>query len=245
MPKKRGRTLVLLHGGLSDSSSMMRAVGPYLKDQFVLAAFDRRGHGRTADTDEPFSYEAMADETIAFIEQLDRAVFLLGHSDGGNVALIVARRRPDLVRRAVVVGANFHHNGLVEMVDFTPESEGFPEFAVEFAQLSPDGIEHAAIAVEKSLELVKTQPTMTIEDLSSIVVPVLVMSGDDDVAQLTHTVAMYEAIPEAQLAVLPGASHGVLKEQPKVAVRMVERFLLGPVPPETRAPLRRARPEPA
>jgi hypothetical protein len=56
---------------------------------------------------------------------------------------------------------------------------------------------------------------------------------------------MYEAIPEAQLAVLPGASHGVLKEQPKVAVRMIERFLLGPVPPETRAPLRRARPEPA
>jgi pimeloyl-ACP methyl ester carboxylesterase len=221
---------------------MMRAVGPYLKEQFVLAAFDRRGHGRTADTDEPFSYEAMADETIAFIEQLDRAVYLLGHSDGGNVALIVARRRPDLVRRVVVVGANFHHDGLVKMVDFTPESEGFPEFAVEFAQLSPDGIEHAAIAVEKSLELVKTQPTMTVEELSTIVVPVLVMSGDDDVAKLTHTVAMYEAIPEAQLAVLPGASHGLLKEQPKVAVRMIEHFLLGPVPPETRAPLRRARP---
>lgn len=243
MPKRRGRTLVLLHGGLSDSSSMMRTVGPYLKEQFVLAAFDRRGHGRTADTDEPFSYEAMADETIAFIEQLDRAVYLLGHSDGGNVALIVARRRPDLVRRAAVVGANFHHDGLVEMVDFTPESEGFAEFAVEFAQLSPDGIEHAAIAVEKSLKLVKTQPTMTLEDLAAIVVPVLVMSGDDDVAQLTHTVAMYEAIPEAQLAVLPGASHGVLKEQPKICVRMIERFLLGPVPPETRAPLRRARRE--
>ncbi len=86
---------------------------------------------------------------------------------------------------------------------------------------------------------------MTTEELSSIVVPILVMSGDDDVARLSHTVAMYEAIPEAQLAVLPGASHSVLKEQPKTCVRMIERFLLGPVPPETRAPLRRARPEPA
>lgn len=243
LPKKRGRTLVLLHGGLSDSASMMRAVGPYLKDQFVLAAFDRRGHGRTADTDRPFSYEEMADETIAFIEHLDRAVYVLGHSDGGNVALIVAKRRPDLVRRAVVVGANFHYDGLVSsLVDFTPESEGFAEFAVEYAQHSPDGVEHAAVVVKKSLELVKSQPTMSVGDLSQIVVPVLVMSGDDDVAQLNHTVAMYEAIPESQLAVIPGASHSVLKEQPKVCVRMIERFLLGPVPPETRAPLRRARP---
>jgi pimeloyl-ACP methyl ester carboxylesterase len=243
LPKKKGRTLVLLHGGLSDSASMMRAVGPYLKDQFALAAFDRRGHGRTADTDEPFSYDAMADETIAFIEHLDRAVYLLGHSDGGNVALIVARRRPDLVRRAVVVGANFHHDGLVPLPDFTPESEGFPEFAVDFALHSPDGIEHAAAVVEKSLQLVKTQPTMTVEELAAIVVPMLVMSGDDDVAQLHHTVSMYEAIPEAQLAVIPGASHGVLKEQPKLVVRMIERFLLGPIPPETRSPLRRSRPE--
>ena len=132
MPKKKGRTLVLLHGGLSDSASMMRAVGPYLKEQFVLAAFDRRGHGRTADTDEPFSYDEMASETIAFIEELDRAVYLLGHSDGGNVALIVAQRRPDLVRRVVVVGANFHYDGLVPLDDFTPESEGFAEFAVDF-----------------------------------------------------------------------------------------------------------------
>ncbi len=243
MPKKRGRTLVLLHGGLSDSASMMRAVGPYLKDQFVLAAFDRRGHGRTADTNEPFSYDAMADEAIAFIEELDRAVYLLGHSDGGNVALLVAKRRPDLVRRAVVVGANFHYDGLVPLVDFTPESEGFAEFAVDFAQHSPDGIEHASAVVQKSLELVKTQPTMSVDDLRAIVVPVLVMSGDDDVAQLTHTVAMFEAIPEAQLAVIPGASHAVLKEQPKVCVRMIERFLVGPVPPETRAPLRRAQPD--
>lgn len=219
---------------------MMRAIGPYLKDQFVLSAFDRRGHGRTADTAEPFSYDAMADETIAFIEKLGRVVYLLGHSDGGNVALIVARRRPDLVRRVIVVGANFHHAGLVPLSDFTPDSDGFAEFAADFAQRSPDGIEHAAVIVEKSLELVRTQPTMTAEDLRAIVVPVLVVSGDDDVAQLTHTISMYEAIPEAQLAVIPGASHGVLKEQPKLCVRMFERFLLGPVPPETRSPVRRA-----
>ncbi len=74
-------------------------------------------------------------------------MYLLGHSDGGNVALLVAMRRPDLVRRVVLVGANFHLDGLVAMEDFTPESDGFAEFAVEFAAVSPDGVEHAAAVV--------------------------------------------------------------------------------------------------
>jgi pimeloyl-ACP methyl ester carboxylesterase len=240
LPKKRGKTVLLLHGGLSQSSSLLRVLGPHLSKTFVLAAFDRRGHGKTADTNEPFSYDAMADETIAFIETLKRRVYLLGHSDGANVALLVAMRRPDLLRRVVLVGANFHHDGLVPMTDFTPESEGFAEFAVGFARDSPDGVEHAAAVVEKSLELVKSQPTLSVDDLRGVSTPVLVMSGDDDVARLEHTVTMYESLAEAQLAIVPGASHAVLKEQTALCLSIIERFLLGPVPPVTRSPLRRA-----
>jgi pimeloyl-ACP methyl ester carboxylesterase len=240
LPKKRRKTIVLLHGGLSQSSSLLRTLGPSLSAHFELAAFDRRGHGKTADTDEPFSYDTMADETIAFIELLERRVYLLGHSDGANVALLVALRRPDLLRRVVLVGANFHHDGLVPMTDFTPESDGFAEFAVEFARDSPDGVEHAAAVVEKSLALVKSEPTLTVEELHTIETPILVMSGDDDVARLDHTVTLYEAMSEAQLAVIPGASHSVLKEQTKLCLSIITRFFLGPVPPETRSPLRRA-----
>lgn len=241
LPKKKGKTVVLLHGGLSQSSSLLQALGPRLHNRFEVAAFDRRGHGKTSDTDEPFSYDAMADETIAFIELLDRRVYLLGHSDGANVALLVAMRRPDLLRRVALVGSNFHHDGLVPMNDFTPESEGFAEFAVEFARNSPDGVEHAAAVVEKSLALVKTEPNLTLEELRVVSTPVLVMTGDDDVARLDHSVAMYEALPEAQLAVIPGASHSVLKEQTKLCMDIIERFFLGPIPPVTRSPLRRAK----
>jgi pimeloyl-ACP methyl ester carboxylesterase len=240
LPKKKGRTVVLLHGGLSSSESLLRVLEGPLSASFAVAAFDRRGHGRTADTDQPFSYDDMADETIAFLTRLDRRTYLVGHSDGANVALLVALRRPDLLRRVVLVGANFHHDGLVPMPEFTPASQGFAEFAKDFATRSPDGIAHAAAVVEKSLLLVKTQPTLSVEELRGVSVPVLVMSGDDDVARLDHTVALYEAIPAAQLAVLPGASHGVLKEQTKVCVRMITRFFLGPVPPTTKYPLRRA-----
>ena len=240
LPKKKGKTIVLLHGGLSSSTSLLRTLGPGLSKRFQLAAFDRRGHGRTADTDQPFSYETMADEAIAFLEMLNRPVYLLGHSDGANVALAVAMRRVDLVKRLVVVGGNFHHEGLNEMAHFTPDSPGFAEFATQYATRSPDGIEHAKDVVLKSLELVTTQPTWTQVDLARITVPVLVMSGDDDVAKLSHTVALYEALGNAQLAVVPGTSHSVLKERTKESVHLITHFLLGLEIPRTKYPLRRS-----
>ncbi len=240
LPRKKGKTVVMLHGGLSSSESLLRTLGPRLSKRFALAAFDRRGHGRSADNDLPFSYEAMADETVAFLEVLGRRVYLLGHSDGANVALVVALRRPDLLKRVALVGANYHFSGLVSMPDFTPASPGFSDFAAHYAIHSPHGIEHAGAAVEKSLALVKTEPTLTLKELATIRVPVLVMSGDDDVAKLSHTVEMYEAIPDAQLAVLPGTSHAVLKERTKECVEIIERFFTGPVPPRTKYPLRRA-----
>ncbi|HEY5265892.1 MAG TPA: alpha/beta hydrolase [Acidimicrobiales bacterium] len=240
LPKKKGKTVVLLHGGLSSSESLLRVLGPRLSKHFALAAFDRRGHGRTADTDAPFSYEAMADETIAFLELLKRRVYLIGSSDGANVALLVALRRPDLLKRIVLVGANYHHEGLVATIDFTPESPGFPEFSEKYATHSPDGVEHAAVVVRKFVKLVTEQPTLRVHDLKSVSVPVLIMCGDDDVATLEHTVSMYNAIPESQLAVLPGASHAVLKEKTKACLLLIEEFLRGPIPPVTQSPLRRA-----
>ncbi len=240
LPKGKGEIVVLLHGGLSSSASLLRDLEPGLEKYFVVTAFDRRGHGRTGDTDEPFSYSAMADETIAFIEFLGKRVHLVGHSDGGNVALELAMRRPDLLRRVVLIGANFHHAGLVELTDFTPQSNGFAEFAVDFGARSPDGAEHAAAIVEKSLHLVKTEPTHSVEELRTVSVPVLVIAGDDDVAKLSHTVALYEALPEAQLAVVPGASHALIKEHTRECVRLIRTFLLGPIPPVTLYPLRRS-----
>lgn len=239
LPKKKGATVVLLHGGLSKSSTMLRVLGPRLSKHFEIAAFDRRGHGRSADTDDPFSFDAMADETIAFLEYLGRPSHLIGHSDGANVALLVALRRPDLVRRVVLVGANYHHYGLMPMPAMRAEGADFDELVEYFASNSPDGAEHAAVAVEKSRVLWASEPTLSVEDLVAITVPVLVMAGDDDVAQLSHTVSMYEAIPEAQLAILPGTSHLVLKERTRDCTRIMVRFLTGPVPPVTMAPLRR------
>ena len=236
---KKGPTVLLLHGGLSSSASMLGSIGPQLKKSFRVAAFDRRGHGRSPDNDEPFHYADMAKETIAFIEHLQRRVHLVGHSDGGIVALLVALERPDLLKRVVVIGANYNHRGLLPMPKFSESSPGFNEWAEKYAALSPDGISHAGVVAKKTRYLYAHEPFLHQTDLRAIAVPVLVMAGDDDVATLRHTCQMYEAIPEAQLAIIPGASHGLLKEHTKLSVKLIVDFLKGEIPPVTTAPLRR------
>ena len=233
LPKRKGPTIVLLHGGMSSSGSLLKSIGPSLAKRYRVAAFDRRGHGRTADTDEPFSYDAMADETIAFIEHLRRRVHLVGHSDGGNIALLVAMRRPDLVRRVVAIGANYHYKGLLPVPVFDTESEDFAEWAKRFGEHSPDGAEHARAVEEKTRIMTFSQPTLTTQDLATISVPVLVMAGDDDVATLAHTCSMYESIPQGQLSIVPGTSHMLLKERTKESVRIIEHFLRSKSPPVT------------
>lgn len=221
---------------------MMRSIGPRLAGRFAIAAFDRRGHGRTADTDEPFSYDAMASETIAFLEHIGRRAHVVGHSDGGIIALKVAQRRPDLLRRVVVVGANFHHDGLMEMPELDLNGSAFTEWALRYGVLSPDGVDHARIVASKSLTLFASEPTMSVDELSRIARRVLVMAGDDDVATLSHTCALYEALPESQLAIVPGTSHALLSERTRASARIIQRFLTMDLPPLTYMPIRRPAP---
>jgi pimeloyl-ACP methyl ester carboxylesterase len=239
VPSRNGQTVLLLHGGMSSSASLLNSIGPRLKRDFRVAAFDRRGHGRTADTEMPFSYEDMADETIAFLEYLDRRCHIVGHSDGGIVALIVALRRPDLVRRMVAVGANYHFSGLHDMPEMDLRGPYFAEWAMKYGAVSPDGPEHAVAVANKTALMQRMQPNLKISDLRGITVPTLIMAGDDDIPTLAHTCSMYEAIPNAQLAIIPGTSHMVLKERTKESARVIRRFLRGPQTPLTLLPVRR------
>ena len=239
LPKGKGEVVLLLHGGLSSSKSMLDKVASGLDRTFGVAAFDRRGHGRTADTSERFSIEAMAEEAAAFIRHIGKPVHLLGFSDGGNTALALAMKYPELVKRMILVGANWNRDGLVPMSQFTPTSPGFAEWAAHYGSLSPDGVGHAKIAVAKAEELFATEPNWKIEDLQAINIPTLVLCGDDDVVRLEHTGKMYEALPQGQLCVIPAATHSVMKEYPKLTAKFFNNFLTMTLPPVTLYPQRR------
>ncbi|WP_436500000.1 alpha/beta fold hydrolase [Actinokineospora sp. HUAS TT18] len=234
-----GEPLLLLHGGLSNSDTLLDALSS-LSDRFRLVAFDRRGHGRTADTDAPFHYADMATETIAVLTDVIKApAHLVGWSDGGIVALLVAIDRPDLVNKAVVIGANFHANGAMP-VEIDPDSPLAQELTKDYLDRSPDGPEHLEAMFEKAITMMSTEPTLTVDDIARIPNPVLVLVGDDDLITLGHTCALYEALPHGQLAVVPGASHAVPLERPTTVAGLITDFLTGDAP-RTIMPIRRAR----
>ncbi len=238
-PKGRGTPIVLLHGGLSSSAGIWRSVGKRLARRSPVAVFDRRGHGRSADTGDDFSYSAMADETVAFLEFLGRPCHLLGYSDGGIIALLVAMRRPDLVGRLILVGANFDVDGLHPLPPMTTTGPEYESWAARYASESPMGSTGALSAFERGRELFDREPHLSVADIATVQAPALVLVGDDDVVRVEHTVELFEALPEAQLAVIPGASHAVLKEHTDVCVRLIRRFLKMELPPVTYQPVRR------
>jgi pimeloyl-ACP methyl ester carboxylesterase len=229
--------VLMLHGGMSDSELMLEALEPALKDRFRILAFDRRGHGRTADADAAFHYEDMTSESIAVIEKLiGRPTHLVGWSDGAILALLVALRRPDLVRSLVLIGANYHFDGNVPT---SPGGNGLKILKERYAERSPEGREHFAVVLKKSLAMFATEPTLTTDDLRRILAPALVMVGDDDLMTLAHTASLYESLPHAQLAVIPGTSHAVLLEKPELAAQLVSDYLGAPRVAETYFPIRR------
>ena len=85
----------------------------------------------------------------------------------------------------------------------------------------------------------KTEPDIPLSDLASIQCPVLVMAGDDDVIKHDHTIALFEALPLGQLAIIPGTSHGLVKEKPALSMAVIMQFLEDLSYPSTRQPIRR------
>lgn len=233
-----GDPLVLLHPALVDSRAFAPNL-PALAAHFRTFTPERRGHGHTPDVDGAITFEAMAHDTIRFLEEVvGGPARLVGCSDGAVVAILVALRRPDLVTRLVFVAGVFHHDGWLPGV-IDPGNEP-PEFmAASHGEVSPDGADHFPVVAEKLARMHLTEPTLTTEDLGTIPCRTLVMLGDDDEVAVEHGITLYRALPHAELAVIPGTSHGLLVEKPELCNTMIVDFLTTePVP--TFAPIRRA-----
>jgi len=236
-----GEPVVLLHGGMSDGTGW-GANAPAMAERYRTYVPDRRGHGKTPDVEGPLTYDAMTDDTIGFLEQVvGGSARLVGWSDGGIVSLLLSMRRPELVTRQVLVGTNFHHDGLL------------PEFALGDDPNAPDVAMfkalYEAVAVDpanwpalfsKTERMWREEPTLTVDDLKAVQAPTLVLVGDDDAVSFEHTIALYENIAGSQLCVVPGTSHVVALEKPPLFDELVLAFLAETAPPFTMMPMRRA-----
>jgi pimeloyl-ACP methyl ester carboxylesterase len=209
-----GRTLVLLHGGGDSGEHSFEQQIEMLSLHHRIIAPDQVGQGHTPDIPAPLSYTHMMQDTVAVIELLRlHNVDVMGFSDGGIIALMLAARHPYLVRRLVISGVNIAPEGLTD--------EQRDELRASQAP-TPKTID------EKLAQLWLTSPTkdeLSLELLATIHKPVLVISGDRDAIRLEHTLEIYHALPDAELCILPGTDHGTFSGRPEWLNPILTEFL--------------------
>lgn len=230
-----GPSVVVLHGGLETADDWTFLAEALAGERRVLRP-ERRGHGRTPDVDGPHTYDAMAAETAAFIDQvIGGPVDLVGFSDGATTAMLLALARPDLVGSMVVISGHLHHEALLpQMVERLahpdPDSPRLAPMREAYARTSPDGPDHWPSFHRKVSTMGATSPVLDPVELRAVTTPTLVVAADDDVVDLHHVVDLYEALPDARLAILPHTSHLLHHEAPDAVVGLVRRFLDGDEP---------------
>src|SRR3954469_4081877 len=150
-----GEPLVLMHGGLVDARFFEPNLGP-LAERFRVYTPERRGHGHTPDVEGPITYQLMADDTIAFLEQVvGGPADLLGHSDGAFIAMLVAMQRPELVNRLVMISGGYNKSGEA-MPDVELDVGQVTQFlGGAYGEVSPDGEAHFPVVAAKIGELMK------------------------------------------------------------------------------------------
>jgi pimeloyl-ACP methyl ester carboxylesterase len=167
----------------------------------------------------------MTDDTIAFLETVvGQPADLVGHSDGTFVAMLVAMQRPELVKRLVMISGGFNKAG-----EAAPDAEWNVDHLAEFlgpafGEVSPDGIDHFKVVAAKIGEMAAVEPNLQASELAKVRQRSLVMFSDDDLVTPQHMIDMYAALPNAELAIVPGTSHFLNQEKPDLVNKLLVDF---------------------
>jgi pimeloyl-ACP methyl ester carboxylesterase len=101
-----GKPLLVIHGNGGSISSFTSNI-PYFAKKYKVIAVDSRSHGKSVDPKDSLSFEMMADDFAVLLDTLQiRSAYVLGWSDGGINALLLAMRHPEKVIKLASTGAN-------------------------------------------------------------------------------------------------------------------------------------------
>jgi pimeloyl-ACP methyl ester carboxylesterase len=228
--------LVLLHGGGDTIQTSFGQVLPALARDRRVIAFEQQGFGHTADiADRPFSFVQSAEDTAALLEYLQIGqADLFGFSNGGTIALQVAIRHPQMVRKLVVASGFYQREGS----SYSWFWEGFPHAKLEnmprelreaYLQVAPHP-ENLQSFFDKCVQRMRNFEDIPADLMRSITASTLVIVADADVMRPEHAVEMFRLLPHAQLAVLPGTDHMALMRRAAWLGPMVREFLEAAMP---------------
>ena len=240
-----GQPLIVLHGAYMNIRQMGSII-PRLAKTHRVYAIELQGHGRTTDIDRPITYQNLADDVAAFMDSLripNADVF--GYSMGAIAGLQLAIRHPARVNKLVSA------SGAYDLRGWQPEFTAFiPQMTVEMITAMPFAKEYPKLAANpngfpelaRKLIALEKEPMAWEADVKALKTPVLIITGDADVATVEHSVAMFrllgggamgdmgKPLPASRLAILPATSHTAVITQPELLHSLIEPFLKGQTP---------------
>jgi pimeloyl-ACP methyl ester carboxylesterase len=233
-----GIPLVLLHGGGSTIDSNFGRILPYLASKRRVIALEEQGHGRTSDRDQPVTFEQSADDVAGLLRHLGISqADLFGFSNGGTVALQVAIRHPQLVRKLVFASSLTKRDGAYpQLWEFIEQADiaNMPQALKDaFLAVTPDPHRLKTMHDKDAARMVSFRDVPD-DAVRGVRAPTLIMTGDRDVARLEHAIELVRLFPDARLLVLPSGHGDYLAEASsapadtdyaEITARLVDRFL--------------------
>jgi pimeloyl-ACP methyl ester carboxylesterase len=219
-----GQPLILIHGGFG-LVGMFAQLLPALAERRQVIPVELQGHGHTADIDRPFSYEEMGDDIAALIKHLRlEQADVLGYSLGGGMALQMALRHPEMVRKLVVISAPYQRDGwfaeVLAGMGTIKADEMMGTFMYDAYIAVAPKLEDFPRLANKTRELL-ARPYDWSADMRVLKPPTLLVVGDADSIAPAHAAEMFALLggglrdagwdgsgaSPSQLAILPGTTH--------------------------------------
>lgn len=198
----KGQPLLIIHGNGGSINNFLYQI-PYFSKKYEVIIADSRAQGNSKDEADSLSYEMMADDYAALLDQMKiDSAYVIGWSDGGINGLLLAIRHPEKVKKLAVTGANLWPDTTAVFNDV--EQMVLPEYNSAKAMTNRTPQQKAGW---KLLRLLIEEPHIPLTDLHKISVPTLVIGGDHDVIKPEHTLLIAQNIPNSYLWILPNSGH--------------------------------------
>ena len=233
---KPGRLpIVLIHGSTNDSHTDWDLIIPALARHYRVFAPNSHGHGKSNNPHMSYSFREMADDVAAFVHAMEyENAHIIGHSNGGNVALVTLMEHSDVIQTCILQAANAYVTPhLVERepvyfdVDRIDREE--PDWMNEMIALHEgvNGKDYWRTLVKITMTETMSEPNYSSEELGRVTRPVLAIMGAEDKANAADQHAQFIAkhIPHAELWVPENTGHNVHQERPEEWVAKVLDFL--------------------
>jgi pimeloyl-ACP methyl ester carboxylesterase len=206
-----GVPLVLLHGGGSTIDVTFGRLLPFLARSRRVVAVEEQGHGRTTDREGPVTFEGSADDVAVLLAHLGvEQADLFGFSNGASVALQVAIRHPERVRKLVFASSITKRDGArpelwewMEQADFSNMPQPLKD---AFLRVNPEERQLRTMH-DKDAARMRSFEDVPDDLVRSIQAPTLIVLGDQDVVKPEHALELTRLLPNARLLILLGG-HG-------------------------------------